>query len=230
MSNEILSKVVYRYPNEQQRTIEGANNWGYSVEYINTTIWQAIGTATNIHGDRIAFISEPVTEKQGTIIATDVFSLTPRIGQDWSLQAPSYYDPSDTTLRLVSFGTYTENEPEPTEPGITYQPEIIGTSSGQTLKYWRHPRTRFGWDSSIREYLYQEKPVINYWQPANGTPLYTLHIYQGENEVFSRTEEFFPVQVFLVENCPDNTCPVDCGTHICCYGSDGIAVSYYNKF
>ena len=29
--------------------------------------------------------------------------------------------------------------------------------------------------------------------------------------------------------CPPNTCEVDCGEHICCYGSDGIAVSNFLK-
>lgn len=56
MSNKILSKVVYRYPNEQQKTIEDANNWRYSVEYINTTIWQGTGEATNIYGEKLYFI------------------------------------------------------------------------------------------------------------------------------------------------------------------------------
>ena len=26
------------------------------------------------------------------------------------------------------------------------------------------------------------------------------------------------------EQCPENTCPVECGEHICCYGTDGVAV------
>lgn len=31
------------------------------------------------------------------------------------------------------------------------------------------------------------------------------------------------------DSCPENTCQVDCGTHYCCYGSDGIAVHSYLK-
>lgn len=31
------------------------------------------------------------------------------------------------------------------------------------------------------------------------------------------------------EECPENTCAVDCGSHICCYGSDGISVFAYAK-
>ena len=31
------------------------------------------------------------------------------------------------------------------------------------------------------------------------------------------------------ENCPENTCEVDCGDHICCYGSDGKAVISISK-
>ena len=31
------------------------------------------------------------------------------------------------------------------------------------------------------------------------------------------------------DQCPENTCEVDCGTHICCYGSDGVAVHSFVK-
>ena len=31
------------------------------------------------------------------------------------------------------------------------------------------------------------------------------------------------------EECPDNTCKVDCGEHYCCYGSNGIAVYSFLK-
>ena len=31
------------------------------------------------------------------------------------------------------------------------------------------------------------------------------------------------------ESCPDGTCAVECGDHVCCYGSDGIAVSSIKK-
>ncbi len=31
------------------------------------------------------------------------------------------------------------------------------------------------------------------------------------------------------KKCPDNSCSVDCGDKICCYGSDGIAIHFYYK-
>ncbi len=34
---------------------------------------------------------------------------------------------------------------------------------------------------------------------------------------------------FICESCPKNTCAVDCGDKICCYGSDGIATNFYYK-
>lgn len=34
---------------------------------------------------------------------------------------------------------------------------------------------------------------------------------------------------FSADQCPPNTCSVDCGTYVCCYGSDGISVFNYNK-
>ena len=37
------------------------------------------------------------------------------------------------------------------------------------------------------------------------------------------------LQITCSGYCPPNTCPVDCGTHICCYGSDGITTYSYLK-
>ena len=34
---------------------------------------------------------------------------------------------------------------------------------------------------------------------------------------------------FICIGCPTNTCAVDCGDKICCYGSDGIATNFYYK-
>lgn len=55
---------------------------------------------------------------------------------------------------------------------------------------------------------------------------------QGEI-VFSRTDNEIPqVQTDCIgqdDQCPENTCEVDCHTHICCYGSDGIAVHSFDK-
>lgn len=31
------------------------------------------------------------------------------------------------------------------------------------------------------------------------------------------------------QQCPPNTCEVDCGSYVCCYGADGISVFNYNK-
>ena len=67
--------------------------------------------------------------------------------------------------------------------------------------------------------------------PANGDPIYTLKIFDANNsEIFSRTEPERPIQIFRrQETCPPDTCPVDCGDHICCYGSNGIATYSYLK-
>ncbi|MGL5078876.1 MAG: hypothetical protein ACRDBG_24020 [Waterburya sp.] len=32
-----------------------------------------------------------------------------------------------------------------------------------------------------------------------------------------------------IAQCPPNTCSVDCGSYVCCYGADGISVFNYNK-
>ena len=51
---------------------------------------------------------------------------------------------------------------------------------------------------------------------------------QGEI-VHEETRKECPQVELLDDKCPENTCKVDCGTHYCCYGSDGIAVSSFEK-
>ena len=41
--------------------------------------------------------------------------------------------------------------------------------------------------------------------------------------------EYYVVCNCEEEKCPPGTCEVDCGNHICCYGSDGVAVVTINK-
>lgn len=69
------------------------------------------------------------------------------------------------------------------------------------------------------------------FNPALDPALY----YQGKDvwkdELFSREEPWLvlPEVRFGVDYCPVDTCAVDCGTHVCCYNSQGISVFNYLK-
>ncbi len=52
---------------------------------------------------------------------------------------------------------------------------------------------------------------------------YKFEVFNNKEVIFTRTDKEQP-EVTFVALCPTNTCGVNCGTHICCYGSDGIAV------
>lgn len=45
----------------------------------------------------------------------------------------------------------------------------------------------------------------------------------------SDTNSLLDFDIICIKKCSDNTCSVDCGDKVCCYGSDGIAVDYYLK-
>jgi hypothetical protein len=59
---------------------------------------------------------------------------------------------------------------------------------------------------------------------------YTFKVFEDGVEIFRRTDPNQP-QVILgsLDNCPENTCAVDCGTYVCCYNSQGISVFNYLK-
>ncbi len=58
--------------------------------------------------------------------------------------------------------------------------------------------------------------------------LYKFDVLSFGELIFTRTELEQP-EVQIIGVCPPNTCEVDCGDKICCYGSDGIAVDYFLK-
>ena len=67
-----------------------------------------------------------------------------------------------------------------------------------------------------------------FYQVTTERTFYKFEVFSNQNIIFTRTELEQP-EVRFVGVCPPNTCPVDCGTHICCYGSDGIVVSSFSK-
>lgn len=81
-----------------------------------------------------------------------------------------------------------------------------------------------------KEYFMKDLEIL-FYHPAQCLRLYTLKIFERGSLVFSRAENIRPqyVQIINAKECPPNTCPVECGRNICCYGSDGIAVTTFLK-
>jgi hypothetical protein len=84
--------------------------------------------------------------------------------------------------------------------------------------------------------LFKESTVTLTVVNLNGQPdncgYYRLDIYKNGQIIATDTGNLPPSvshQCITPNQCPPNTCEVDCGTYVCCYGSDGISVFNYNK-
>lgn len=61
---------------------------------------------------------------------------------------------------------------------------------------------------------------------------YVIEIYLNGQVIQVDTGSSLPFASYEcgdIEECPPNTCSVDCGTYVCCYGSDGVSVFNYQK-
>ena len=67
---------------------------------------------------------------------------------------------------------------------------------------------------------------------------YTVNLIQKnkdnivlDTDLIIETTDRLPAPLVTINciGCPDNTCAVDCGDKICCYGADGIAIDFYLK-
>ena len=218
--------IVYRYSGEDQQTVPGGISWIIETSVINTTLWQATGKATNNlvqpdHPERIVgWVCRPSLSSQSGNIEEINATISGGfvIGKIWQIQSSTLFK-----TQLI----YQENWW--LSPSYVPGNEIRGFYP-PTLYHWQYPQAGFTYDPSTRIYYYTDV-VLTYWHPANGDPIYTLKIFNRDNrEIFSRTEPDRPIQVFRrQETCPPDTCPVDCGDYICCYGSDGVATYSYLK-
>ncbi len=222
--------IVYRYSGEEQRTVADGDNYKIEVSVINSTQWQATGKATNNlvasdHPERIVgwFTKQALNSQSGSLIEGDnTIGGGLLIGKTWQIESDGK---KQTLYKNQLF--YVENWWE--EPWYTPGYGLLSAFYPPSLVSWQYASAGFGYDFNNRIDYYTDV-VITYWHPVNGDPIYTLKIFKGNNQIFSRTENERPLQVFFRENvCPPNTCPVDCGEKICCYGRDGIAVASYGK-
>lgn len=61
---------------------------------------------------------------------------------------------------------------------------------------------------------------------------YVVEIYRGGGVILADVGDGLPFVSYEcgeLEECPPDTCSVDCGTYVCCYGSDGISVFNFQK-
>ncbi len=149
-------------------------------------------------------------------------------GTPYLLRRIGGYDPERIDNIFPTVQDYVYQGTSPIEFFDTWnEPSFYNVVTSGTLgripKWWKD-RDRI---------LSPEEPFFLHWWTADNSAkqeLYELAIFDiNNNAVFLRVSLEKPLVEILPNQCPDNTCAVDCDTHICCYGSDGIAVDYYIK-
>ena len=220
--------VVYRYSGEYTKRINKAASFEISEELIDTTVWQLTAKADSIL-DGITYL----------IIAIPLFDSIIPIGQV-SSYVSSFYYPLDiggrapgnrwqfrNNNKTCQFYTYGE-----WENSVHFKPtegQAISTRATGIVYEWREEYI-YSY-TGRRIYVFPDPPFDYFWYPANGTRVYTLRVFDRDGiEMSSISRTSRPITVFVIKDfCPVDTCEVDCGNHICCYGSDGIASYSYLK-
>jgi len=82
-----------------------------------------------------------------------------------------------------------------------------------------------------------EEPLQSQWEswehitsiPTNGIATAQIKLFKDGQLI--QTVERLNANVFgqIIESCPSGTCAVACGEIVCCYGSDGIAVTSFAR-
>ena len=221
--------VVYRYKNESRKTIEAGRSFEVVSELVNISQWQLTAKADSIL-DGITYL----------VIAIPLFDSNSIIPIE---QIPNYVDsfyyPNTFTAdpgnrwqfrnngQIYQFYTYGQ-----WENSVHFNPtegRAISTRATGILYEWREEYIyRF---TGRKIYVFPDSPYDYFWYPANGTQLWILKIFDRDGiQIFSRTDIEKPIELYYVQpTCPNNTCAVDCGDQVCCYGIDGIAIDYYLK-
>lgn len=109
----------------------------------------------------------------------------------------------------------------------SYRVEVIGASGASHFIYGN----KINGLRVLR--LYPDGGVIN-CPGDNNEPTVNcdLKITDTRGEIFNKTFEDNCPEIEVIcdrESCPQNTCSVDCGNHICCYNSQGIVVKSIRK-
>lgn len=196
-----MAIVEYNYPGEPISRVAGDRYRTFVSGRTNVTLWRARVEATNVgEGQRRLYSSRDIDTTTATLVSLPAVTTNGiQIGETWYL----YPDSNNKYVAVMA-------------------------DSGQTMTHYSCKYIGFGgWDCSEKFYRYTD-PVIKEWQPRNGDYLYTFEIYLNNQMIFSRTETNNPENIKVLK-CPSDTCVVDCGDKICCYGSDGIASTFFDK-
>lgn len=128
---------------------------------------------------------------------------------------PVSYNGSPTETSLdIQIKVFTLDEPQGTE----WKP----LKSGNVSPYLFPGMS--GSDNLVVSFFPLSAPVSY----SNGACI--LRAYLEGVLVFNQLFDGCPyVEVIDQPVCPPDTCEVDCGTHVCCYGSDGVSVFNFSK-
>lgn len=126
----------------------------------------------------------------------------------------SYNGSDPETFVGIEIKVFTLNEPQGTEwkplKGGNVEPYLSSAMSGA------------------------DNLVVTFF-PLSSSPTYVnspciLRAYLQGVLVFNQLFDGCPqVEVIDQPVCPPDTCEVDCGTYVCCYGSDGISIFSFDK-
>jgi hypothetical protein len=95
------------------------------------------------------------------------------------------------------------------------------------------PRTNFAWFMYNHDRVYSGGVVNPHIQYPVRPPIGLWYLVVKKGAEIVDTVSFSTQPTVTTgctgQGCPPNTCEVDCGSYVCCYGSDGISVFNYNK-
>ena len=216
--------VTYQYPNELEQTVDGDDfelleDWSQA----GARIW-GYGYDSTTGNEPIIWRSRYLINVLCQQITTQFLDFRPRgfnpeYEERWILDIPqngtSVYEGRQVVF--VYRGEHVDIE--------TYLGWLNGRPISTTTKSLIH-FDKFYNQPEKTKYVNLTQEYVE----VTGTISYTLNIFKDGVQVFTRTSTDKPTVAIVETNqCPENTCEVDCGTHVCCYGSDGIAVFSYDK-
>ena len=245
--------IEYQYPNEEKELIELGNN--YRITPTNF-LYQPIGVYYQNYKPEDKFywggtglLLEPrltfnlsessVTYPNGQTVYTYTWSY---IGQGYRFSRSSA---SPTSSRFINWDNGIQNNHACQQliygGGNQWQYPIVGeldySQIGNSSSFYK---TRSGSLTESRQYqafgefIIETLPFFTLLYPGyfhrkpTERTFYKFEVFSNQNIIFTRTDLEQP-EVTLIGVCPPNTCEIDCGTHVCCYGSDGIAVFSFEK-
>ena len=214
----LTSSFGYYYQIPLKNNFYEDNTSGYSLAYLLSSIYEDIKANPWSHGGisgvggRVYTNASGLTETDFIWVGKDYFRLSfYKDGELWG--NPYVVTGIDETLRIA--------------------PEInIDYISGYQVKTYTKSFSKLPLLEAI-EVLPDESKVnlFKAWKvqldsSGNEQNRFLLFTFQTKE---SDLPPQYTISCGITDQCPPDSCEVDCGTHICCYGSDGIAVHSFNK-